>query len=41
MPVMQHFDVPATLRASFGVYNTHEDIDRLVAAVEEARTMLV
>ncbi len=41
MPVMQHFDVPATLRASFGVYNTHEDIDRLVSAVEEARTMLV
>ncbi|KUJ74735.1 cysteine sulfinate desulfinase [Thiomicrospira sp. XS5] len=41
MPVMQHFDVPATLRASFGVYNIHEDIDRLVAAVEEARTMLV
>lgn len=40
MPVMQHFNVPSTLRASFGVYNTFEDIDRLVMAVEEARAML-
>jgi cysteine desulfurase/selenocysteine lyase len=29
-PVMQHFGVPATVRASFGVYNTHEDVAALV-----------
>ncbi|HEY9017045.1 cysteine desulfurase [Thiomicrospira sp.] len=40
MPVMQKFDVPATVRASFGVYNTHEDIDRLVDSVHEALDML-
>ncbi|WP_319379864.1 cysteine desulfurase [Thiomicrorhabdus sp.] len=41
MPVMQHFKVPATVRASFGVYNNFDDIDRLVASVEEAREMLL
>jgi cysteine desulfurase/selenocysteine lyase len=40
MPVMQHYDVPATIRASFGVYNNYDDIDRLVASIEEAREML-
>ncbi|WP_029935968.1 aminotransferase class V-fold PLP-dependent enzyme [Thiomicrospira pelophila] len=40
MPVMQKFNVPATVRASFGVYNTHEDIDRLVDSVHEALDML-
>lgn len=40
MPVMQKFDVPATVRASFGVYNTYEDIDRLVDSVHEALDML-
>jgi cysteine desulfurase/selenocysteine lyase len=41
MPVMQHFDVPATVRASLGVYNNREDIDRLVASIEEAKEMLL
>lgn len=41
MPVMQHFNVPATVRASFGVYNNMDDIDRLVAAIEEAKAMLL
>lgn len=40
MPVMQKFDVPATVRASFGVYNTHDDVDRLVDSVNEALDML-
>lgn len=40
MPVMQKFDVPATVRASFGVYNTHEDVNRLVDSVNEALDML-
>ena len=32
-PVMEHFQVPATARASFAVYNTVEEVDALVAAV--------
>jgi cysteine desulfurase/selenocysteine lyase len=34
-PVMQHFKVPATARASFAFYNTKEEVDRLAAAVEK------
>lgn len=41
MPVMQHFGVPATIRASFGVYNNFDDVDRLVASIEEAKEMLL
>jgi cysteine desulfurase/selenocysteine lyase len=37
MPVMDFFHVPATARASFCFYNTHEEVDRLVAAVRRAR----
>lgn len=33
-PVMKRFGVPATVRASFGVYNTKEDIDTLVRALQ-------
>ncbi|KUJ71400.1 aminotransferase class V-fold PLP-dependent enzyme [Thiomicrospira sp. WB1] len=40
-PVMQKFQVPATVRASFGVYNSFEDVDRLVASVQEAVDMLL
>ncbi|GKT11682.1 MAG: cysteine desulfurase/selenocysteine lyase [Thiomicrorhabdus sp.] len=40
MPVMQHFNIPATVRASFGVYNNFEDIDRLIASIGEAQVML-
>ena len=29
-PIMDFMDVPATARASFGLYNTKEDIDRLI-----------
>lgn len=41
MPVMQHFNVPSTVRASFGVYNNREDVDRLVASIQEALDMLL
>jgi cysteine desulfurase/selenocysteine lyase len=34
-PVMQFFDVPATARASFAFYNTPEEADALVTAVEK------
>ncbi|MBM4337511.1 MAG: cysteine desulfurase [Deltaproteobacteria bacterium] len=36
-PVMDHFDVPATARASFAVHNGRDDVDRLVAGVERVR----
>jgi len=32
-PLMQRFGVPATARASLGVYNTTEDIDRFIAGI--------
>jgi len=34
-PLMDIFGVPATVRASFSLYNTHEDVDTLVAALRE------
>jgi cysteine desulfurase/selenocysteine lyase len=40
MPVMEFFGLPATARASFAFYNTREEIDRLVAALQVAREML-
>ena len=40
MPVMDFFEVPATARASLSFYNTFEEIDRLVAALEHARKLL-
>src|SRR5688500_15290077 len=40
MPVMDFFKIPATARASFSFYNTFEEIDRLVAALEQTRKVL-
>jgi cysteine desulfurase/selenocysteine lyase len=37
MPVMTFFDIPATARASFGCYNTEQDVASLVAALKKAR----
>lgn len=37
MPVMDFYDVPATARASFACYNDDSDIERLTAALAEAR----
>jgi len=36
-PVMDHFDVPATVRASFAVHNGRDDVDRLVAGVRRVQ----
>jgi cysteine desulfurase/selenocysteine lyase len=33
-PLMQHLGVPATCRASFGLYNTRAEVDALVDALE-------
>jgi cysteine desulfurase/selenocysteine lyase len=32
-PVMDRFGIPATVRASLGMYNTREEIDALVTAL--------
>ncbi|MGH8120779.1 MAG: SufS family cysteine desulfurase [Gammaproteobacteria bacterium] len=37
MPVMEHFGVPATTRASFACYNTRVEIDRLMQGLERCR----
>jgi cysteine desulfurase/selenocysteine lyase len=37
MPVMARFGVPATARASIGLYNTREEIDALMAALATVR----
>jgi cysteine desulfurase/selenocysteine lyase len=39
-PVMQRFGVPATARASFAIYNTREDVDRLVEGLSVVRKMM-
>ncbi len=39
-PLMQFFGVAATLRVSLAFYNTHEEIDQLVAAIARVRRML-
>jgi len=40
MPVMEFFGVPATARASFGLYNTRAEIDALIDALLHAIRML-
>jgi len=39
MPVMEHYGVPATTRASLGLYNTRAEIDVLVRGLERVREL--
>lgn len=39
-PIMDHFKIPGTVRASFAFYNTHEEVLRFIAGVEKAVGML-
>jgi len=39
MPVMQFFNVPATARASFSIYNTEAEVDALFVALEKAKAI--
>ena len=39
-PIMDFFDIPGTVRASFSFYNTFEEIDRFVEGVKKAVMML-
>ena len=34
-PIMQKFGIPATARASFAMYNTRHDVDRLVEGIKQ------
>ena len=36
-PLMDHFGIAGTVRASFGLYNTRADIDRLIDGLDEVR----
>ncbi len=36
-PVMDFYGIPATARASFGLYNSRDDVDALVSAIEVAQ----
>ncbi|PCJ95608.1 MAG: cysteine desulfurase [Hyphomicrobiales bacterium] len=38
MPLLKRFGVTATCRASFGLYNTRDEVDKLVAAIAKAQT---
>ncbi len=35
-PVMRHFEIPGSVRASFAFYNSREDVDRFSAALHKA-----
>ena len=39
-PIMDYYNIPGTIRASFAFYNTKEEIDIFVEAVKKAKTML-
>lgn len=38
-PIMDRFKIPGTLRASFAMYNTREEIDVLIAAIVRVKEM--
>ena len=39
-PIMKHFGIAGTVRASFAVYNTLEEIDIFIEGVKKAKKML-
>ncbi len=39
-PIMSYFDIPGTIRASFAFYNTKEEIDLMIEALQRALKML-
>jgi len=39
MPLMNRFGLPGTARASFALYNSHEDVDALMAGLHKARRL--
>lgn len=39
-PIMQFYNIPGTVRASFAFYNTKEEIDKMIEALQKAQQML-
>ncbi len=39
-PIMEHYKVSGTVRMSFAIYNTKEEIDSCITAIKKAQTML-
>ena len=39
-PIMDYYQIPGTIRASFSFYNTKEEIDRMIEALKRALLML-
>ncbi len=39
-PIMHHFGIPGTVRASFGIYNTKEEVDVFIDGLKTAIRML-
>ncbi|MBC8227396.1 MAG: aminotransferase class V-fold PLP-dependent enzyme, partial [Gammaproteobacteria bacterium] len=40
MPLMDFYEIPGTIRASFSFYNTESEVDEMVAALQTACEML-
>ncbi|MEM8769280.1 MAG: aminotransferase class V-fold PLP-dependent enzyme, partial [Pseudomonadota bacterium] len=40
MPLMERLEVPGTVRASFSLYNSAEDVDRFVTGLRKAVTFV-
>ena len=38
-PVMQHYGIEGTIRASLAMYNTVDELDSLVRAIQKVKTM--
>lgn len=38
-PIIDHFKIPGTIRASFAMYNEIEEIDKLIKAIKQVKTM--
>ena len=38
-PILDHFKIPGTVRASFAIYNTKEEIDILIKAIKQVKIM--
>ncbi len=39
-PVMQHYRIRGTLRASFALYNTREEVERLITGLQKVKALL-
>jgi cysteine desulfurase/selenocysteine lyase len=40
MPLMQRLGIPGTVRASFCLYNSEDDVERLISGIEKVRSFL-